>query len=159
MSAMKTCFQIAECSLSSAKIEKKTIRARLLFLKKQNSPNMQDDRSKNRGKQFSWVLSPALKRMWSLQNITNLLQILTVMSVKASYHNYSWFAWHWNILQKSGIFSQNRSIRPWKNSCKLREIWIKRKPTVNNVKYFLGVVWVTKVTQDTLTSKWLIGDP
>lgn len=29
----------------------------------------------------------------------------------------------------------------------------KRKPTVNNVKYFLGVVWVTKVTQDTLTSK------
>ena len=30
---------------------------------------------------------------------------------------------------------------------------IKRKPTVNNVKYFLGVMWVTKVTQDTLTSK------
>lgn len=29
----------------------------------------------------------------------------------------------------------------------------KKKPTVNNVKYFLGVVWVTKVTQDTLTSK------
>ena len=87
-----------------------------------------------------------------LQNITNRLQILTVMSVKASYHNYSWFAWHWNILQKSGIFSQNRSIRPWKNSCKLREIWIKRKPTVNNVKYFLGVVWVTKVTQDTENS-------
>ena len=87
-----------------------------------------------------------------LQNITNLLQILTVMSAKASYHNYSWFAWHWNILQKSGTFSQNRSTRPWKNSSKLREIWIKRKPTVNNVKYFLGVVWVTKVTQDTENS-------
>lgn len=28
----------------------------------------------------------------------------------------------------------------------------KRKPTENNVKYFLGVVWVTKVTQDTENS-------
>lgn len=28
----------------------------------------------------------------------------------------------------------------------------KRKPTVNNVKYFLGAVWVTKVTQDTENS-------
>jgi len=34
MSAMKTCFQIAECSLSSAKIEKKNNTSKVIIPKK-----------------------------------------------------------------------------------------------------------------------------